>query len=333
MKTFLLATAAASAAIMCPSAWAQNAEHPDTVVGGIEYHYEDSIAITEEDSLDATRTVTVKGYVATALTQAGRRLEHVVIGPSVEGVPVEAVGDSLFMGNTSIRSLRLVGVSRVGQRSFHGCANLGSVDLGEDLLLMGVSAFEGCTGLYSVSVPRQTNVVGQGAFRGCKGVEYVYLDGPEVVQEDAFAGCENLRMVLVGPDVKGVRSQAFADCPNLRVLAFNNDCEPGLFPFAWGLATDAFTGMPDGSIVVHAPEKYRGVSGNPYVQMAEDPRYTKFAKNVVYDGTTGVEGIEADAEAPARYFTPGGVEVSADDMAPGLYIVLKGGRAAKVLVR
>lgn len=50
---------------------------------------------------------------------------------------------------------------------------------------------------------------------------------------------------------------------------------------------------------------------------------------------SGVEnvGVEADTDAPARYFNLQGIEVSASTLAPGIYIRLQGGRSEKVVVR
>ncbi len=46
----------------------------------------------------------------------------------------------------------------------------------------------------------------------------------------------------------------------------------------------------------------------------------------------GIEGVEADADLAApRYFTLQGAEVT--DPAPGLYIVVRGTRVAKEIVR
>lgn len=50
---------------------------------------------------------------------------------------------------------------------------------------------------------------------------------------------------------------------------------------------------------------------------------------------SGVEnvGIEADTDAPARYFNLQGIEVSASNLAPGIYIRLQAGRSEKIAVR
>ena len=57
--------------------------------------------------------------------------------------------------------------------------------------------------------------------------------------------------------------------------------------------------------------------------------------NTVELSLSGVEnvGMEADTDAPARYFNLQGIEVNASTLAPGIYIRLQGGRSEKIAVR
>lgn len=48
---------------------------------------------------------------------------------------------------------------------------------------------------------------------------------------------------------------------------------------------------------------------------------------------TGVEGIEAENEAPARYYNLNGVEVNGENLLPGIYVKHQGGNASKVIVK
>lgn len=59
------------------------------------------------------------------------------------------------------------------------------------------------------------------------------------------------------------------------------------------------------------------------------------AYNTVELSLSGVEnvGVEADTDAPARYFNLQGIEVNASTLAPGIYIRLQGGRSEKIAVR
>lgn len=50
---------------------------------------------------------------------------------------------------------------------------------------------------------------------------------------------------------------------------------------------------------------------------------------------TGIEGIatEADGNAPAEYYNMSGMRVNGDNLTPGIYIVRKGSKTTKILVR
>lgn len=49
--------------------------------------------------------------------------------------------------------------------------------------------------------------------------------------------------------------------------------------------------------------------------------------------TSGIDGIEADAEAPAEYFNLQGMPVSGENLAPGIYIRRQGPEVTKILVK
>lgn len=52
------------------------------------------------------------------------------------------------------------------------------------------------------------------------------------------------------------------------------------------------------------------------------------------DSSAAIDGIEVDGEnGPVEYFNLQGIQVSADNLTPGFYIVRKGGKAAKVFIR
>lgn len=48
---------------------------------------------------------------------------------------------------------------------------------------------------------------------------------------------------------------------------------------------------------------------------------------------SGIEAVEAESDAPARFFRLDGVEVSADRLTSGVYVKLQGSKASKVFVR
>lgn len=49
--------------------------------------------------------------------------------------------------------------------------------------------------------------------------------------------------------------------------------------------------------------------------------------------TTGIDDVEADSNAPARYYDLGGRMLSSAPDAPGVYIMLRDGKATKIAVR
>lgn len=52
-----------------------------------------------------------------------------------------------------------------------------------------------------------------------------------------------------------------------------------------------------------------------------------------YQGESGIAGIAADENAPVQYYNLNGMQVSADNMTPGVYVRRQGNTAVKVLVK
>ena len=52
-----------------------------------------------------------------------------------------------------------------------------------------------------------------------------------------------------------------------------------------------------------------------------------------YQGGSGIAGIAADENAPVQYYNLNGMQVSADNMTPGVYVRRQGNTAVKVLVK
>lgn len=79
-----------------------------------------------------------------------------------------------------------------------------------------------------VDIPDQYHTIGAGAFRSSKVVSVGISDGMQIIGENAFLGCSNLRDVEIPSTVIRVQDGAFQDCPFLGIIqVYSKKCQIG----------------------------------------------------------------------------------------------------------
>lgn len=154
-----------------------------------------------------------------------------------ESYRVVEIGDDVFAGNTSIRTVTLPpSLQTIGKRAFQGCDSLVSINL-ENVKKIGVDAFNSCDllksvdlsslffidehtfsscyALESVKISEKTTSIGYDAFWYCERLFSVVIpDGVESIGDNAFENC-GLRKLTLGKNVKTIGDNAFASCSDL----------------------------------------------------------------------------------------------------------------------
>ena len=154
-----------------------------------------------------------------------------------ESYRVVEIGDDVFAGNTSIRtvtlppslqtigkrtflncdsleSINLENVKKIGADAFGSCDLLKSVDL-SSLFFIDEYTFSSCSDLESVKISEKTTSIGCDAFWSCDRLFSVVIpDGVESIGDNAFEDC-GLRKLILGKNVKTIGDNAFASCSEL----------------------------------------------------------------------------------------------------------------------
>ena len=83
---------------------------------------------------------------------------------------------------------------------------------------------------------------------------------------------------------------------------------------------------------------YLVILGQQHIVRAERQSGTSTAGKSVFTyfipgESSGIDGIEADADAPAEYFNLQGIPVSGENLAPVIYIRRLGSEVTKILVK
>ena len=130
---------------------------------------------------------------------------------------VETIGDSAFLGCTSLGSVDLpAGVTTIGKLAFECCTSLGSVDLPAGVTTIGRWAFQGCSSLASVIIPEGVTTIEPKTFSGCIKLGSIELPaGVTTIGRGAFEVCTSLASITLPAGVTTIGDWAFKGCTSL----------------------------------------------------------------------------------------------------------------------
>lgn len=169
-------------------------------------------------------------------------IEKIVLPDSIT-----MLSNSLFADCTSLSDITLSGrTEQIGDSTFYGCMYLDTITLPHTLKSIGSYAFYDClfmnyisfpqalqsigeyafaeTGLISVTIPQRFTYISEGMFENCRGLHYINVAGGmkselKRIESNAFAGCDEIRHLLVPYGVESIDYGAFAGCNKLRILS------------------------------------------------------------------------------------------------------------------
>ena len=149
--------------------------------------------------------------------------KQLVIPDTHNDLPVKEIADHAFRGNYFSSVVIGASVEYIGEEAFYSCRNLTSVEMGASVTEIGACAFASCGSLQDITV-EATNAVyrsldgnlydaeGKTLLQyavGKQAAAFVVPDTVETIAEKAFAGCLELRGVVVGTNVTLVEASAF----------------------------------------------------------------------------------------------------------------------------
>nr|AGS53993.1 cell surface protein [uncultured bacterium contig00088] len=182
-------------------------------------------------------TVSGTGVTITGYTGPGGA---VVIPTAINGVPVTAIGESAFEGNTGITGVTIPdSVTGIGDMAFERCTGLVSITIPDSVTGIGVGVFRSCTGLVSVTLSHNLTVIEDSAFRGCTGLVSVGLAGVIIpdsvtgIRAGAFSRCTGLTDVTIPAGVTDIGNWAFAGSYNITGITIQGPAVIGRSAFSY----------------------------------------------------------------------------------------------------
>ena len=202
----------------------------------------DENAGTEEVPLvleDAQFRYTVVEGIATVSEVIAAGLEEAVIPQSIEGYPVEVIGEYLFQNYSSLKHVKIPeGIKEIRWNAFENCTALEAVQFPASLHTICECAFWN-TGLTTVHIPDTVRVLEDYAFFSCEKLtslslattanladvfdmalveEITLAEGVSVIEEEAFGGAEMLKEVTLPSTLTMIKPYAFWECTSLEML-------------------------------------------------------------------------------------------------------------------
>ena len=141
------------------------------------------------------------------------KLAKVTISSTVTEIPAY-----LFYKNASLTLTSLPKVKKIGASAFQDCSKLTTLNLGQDLQVVGNDAFNGCSNVTKLTFPDVTTMIGARAFQNCSSVTEVTV-GKELktIGASAFLNCKSFTALLLPDEFTTMGESAFEDCIKLTV--------------------------------------------------------------------------------------------------------------------
>ncbi len=161
---------------------------------------------------------------------------------------VKQIGGGAFAGNNNLKSITIPeGVSAIGKRAFSKCISLEKAELPVGVVSLESEAFYNCTSLKSITVPESVKILGDSVFLGCTSLENarIYTDAP--LSAGLFAGCTELKYLLIANSPVSVRSYAFYGCNKLKEMSLPDTVTT--------IAENAFDGCQNLTVWCYADER------------------------------------------------------------------------------
>ena len=128
------------------------------------------------------------------------------------------IGKNAFENCPKLTTIRLNGVTYIGDEAFLNCTGLVAVELGSSIQHIGMGAFKNCTALGSVTIPPNLTFMGDYAFANCAELKTAtVMDGVVEIPAYAFQNCPKLEQVILPSSIEKVAETAFENCTNIEV--------------------------------------------------------------------------------------------------------------------
>lgn len=128
---------------------------------------------------------------------------------------------------TNLESINLPNeVEVLGDGAFNSCMSLQSITLPSNMIKLGNRCFNRCISLTSIIIPDKVKVLGEGCFSGCKDLANVTLgNGVTTIRAYAFNYMDSLQTITIPSSVQVIEVDAFYHNKALKELIYKGTVE------------------------------------------------------------------------------------------------------------
>lgn len=135
---------------------------------------------------------------------------------------VETLGEQAFAKCKGLKAVIFAdnsSLSKISAHAFESCEGLSKFTIPENVTEIAASAFYQCSGLVTVEMFENVKIIGNGAFDSCKKLSNLTIGGGvTTIAAQAFAYCTALTEVIIPDSVNEIGLGAFEHCDNIQKI-------------------------------------------------------------------------------------------------------------------
>ena len=134
---------------------------------------------------------------------------------------LESIGSYAFSGCANLKSLTVpASVTQWGNNVFTSCDALEELILEDGLTTLGYSAFNHLDNLKTVNIPGSLKTIPKMAFYFSDIETLNIAEGVEVIEDESFAYCKQLKEIHLPNTITEIMDDAFRDCNSVETIYF-----------------------------------------------------------------------------------------------------------------
>ncbi len=132
-----------------------------------------------------------------------------------------SISKNLVINGEKLTTLALTTATKISDYAFKGYTPLTSVDLGDNVVSVGISAFEDCSLISSLTLGDKVESFEYRAFSTCSSLtRVVFTENVKVLNEEAFRYCVKLASIYIPASLTSIQKAAFNYDTNLVSATF-----------------------------------------------------------------------------------------------------------------